>query len=575
MFNKVVRKNAFKIKGDHSSSLDLARGRLMLISIFFILTYITLAMRAFDLSIIQGELSNRKAQLNYAENNSEEEAPAHIVRADVVDRNGTLIATTLKTASLYADPHFIADPQKAAQGLVEIFPELSYGDVLQKLQSNRRFVWLERGIKPEEQSRVLKIGEPGLSFRYEDHRIYPQGSLLAHMLGYTDIDGKGQAGIERSFNKYLAMGEEPLQLTIDIRLQHALRREILKTIKDFNAIGGAGVIMDVNNGEVLAGVSLPDFNPNDLSHAASANLFNRLTLGVYELGSVFKIFSTTALFEYLNVPMSTTFDAREPIKIGRFTISDYHAEDRILTVPEVFMYSSNIGAAMMGQAVGTENLKSFYRDLGLLTPLDFEIKEVGRPLVPSPWGEVHTLTASYGHGVATTPLQLTSAVSSIINGGYVIKPTLIKNEDNEGAQKQADIRVVSAETAHRMRQLLRLVVTDGTGKNADVPGYAVGGKTGTAEKSGKSKKGYDHKRLISSFIGVFPIDAPRYAVFIMIDEPKGNAKSFGYATAGWTATPAVARVITSMASILGLEPEAGDKDIGSELKRYVSTKEEK
>lgn len=571
IFNYAMRRNAIKIVGERSSSLDLARGRLVLISGFFVLAYMVLAARAFDLTVIQGELGRADAgQVTQAESSSP--AP-DILRADIVDRNGVLLATTLKTASLYADPQYISDPQAAAQGLVEVFPQLSFGDVLQKLQSEKRFVWIERGITPEQQHQVLRIGEPGLAFRYEDRRVYPQGAEMAHLLGYVNIDGDGQAGIERSFNKYLGYGDA-LSLTLDVRLQHILHREMSRTIKEFSALGGVGVIMDVTNGEVLAGVSMPDFDPHKPGLAKGSAIFNGLTLGVYELGSVFKIFSTAALFEVLNVPMNTTFDARDPIKVGRFTINDYHAEDRIMTVPEVFMYSSNIGSAMMGQAVGTDALRDFYRDLGLLDTLDFEIKEVTKPIVPNPWGEVSTLTASYGHGIATTPLQLVSAVSSIVNGGYVIKPTLVLNGEQSNDASGQDVRVVSEETAHRMRQLLRLVVTEGTGKKAAVKGYPLGGKTGTAEKPKLNGRGYDRKRLMSSFVGVFPIDAPRYAIFVVIDEPKGTKASFGYATAGWTAAPTVSRIVSSMASVLGLKPAMpeAEEGFGSELKQYVSVK---
>lgn len=568
IFNRQSRRNAIKLEGERSSSLDLARGRLVLISAFFALAYIFLLARAVDLTVIQGGL-NRIPGENFTQL---QEGGGAVMRANIIDRNGVLLATTLKTASLYADPHLISDPQATAQGLIKIFPDLSFGDILQKLQSDKRFIWIKRSIMPEDQYAVLELGQPGLEFMYEDKRVYPQGALTSHLVGYTDVDNKGQAGIERSFDKILAEGQT-LALTLDVRLQHALRREIKKAVDDFDARGAAGVIMDVTNGEVLAGVSLPDFDPQNAGNADEKSVFNSLTLGVYEMGSVFKIFSTAALFESKDVPMSATFDVREPIKRGRFTINDYHAEERVLTLPEVFMYSSNIGSAMMGEAVGTEALKGFYEDLGLLTPLEFELREISNPIVPHPWRDINTLTASYGHGVATTPLQMTAAVSSIVNGGVLVKPTLVVNENaSETPQKRDEIRVVSPQTAHRMRQLLRLVVTDGTGTKADVPGYSVGGKTGTAEKN--INGAYDHNRLVSSFIGVFPVDAPRYAVFIMVDEPKGNKQSYGYATGGWVGAPAMARVVASMASILGLQPQtvAAEQDLSASLKHYISAK---
>ena len=559
---KRIRQNPSRLQGDKSTALNLAQGRLIMMAGFFVLAYILLALRAFDLSVIQARFFDPQR-----DEVAQAASDAPQMRADIVDRNGVLLATTLKTASLFADTRLIAEPQVAAEKLVKIFPDLTYGDTLQKLQSGKSFAWIKRNITPDEQMRVLEIGEPGLEFEQELQRFYPQGPLSAHVVGYTSIDGKGLAGVERGFNNLL-MREAPVRLTIDARLQHALRREIKRAMTEFDGIGGAGIIMDVSNGEVLASVSLPDFDPQHMNAAKSNEKFNRFTLGAYELGSVFKIFSTAAFFESRDLPMSTTFDAREPIVRGRFTINDYHAQKRVMTLPEVFMYSSNIGTAMMGEAVGTEALRNFYTDLGLLTPLDFEIREVARPLVPEPWRDINTLTASYGHGVATTPLQLVAGVSSIVNGGYLVKPKYVLPETPENNVK--DVRIVSEKTAHRMRQLLRLVVTEGTGGSADVPGYKVGGKTGTAEKSINGR--YDRKKLISSFVGVFPSDAPRYAVFVMVDEPKGNKKSWGYATAGWVAAPAVARTIASIASILGIPPqiETADNAFGDGLKQYIS-----
>lgn len=570
IFLRQARRNASKLIGERSSSLDLARGRLVLMSAFFILAYMLMAARAVDVMMIQAHPATETADV--ATLQESENASVAMSRADILDRNGELLATTIKTASLYADPYLISDRQKTAEGLSKIFPDLSYGETLRKLQDPRRFVWIKRNLMPQEQHKVLELGEPGLGFKYENRRVYPQGQLTSHLVGYAGVDNQGLAGIERGFNKILSEGK-PVTLTLDIRLQHALRREMAKAIGDFNANAGVGVIMDVRTGDILAGVSMPDFDPHDAGAAGKDNLFNRITLGTYELGSVFKIFSTAAFLDTHNVPMSASFDASKPLKRGRFTINDYHAEDRVLTIPEIFMYSSNIGTAMMGDAVGTERLKSFYQDVGLLTPMEFELPEVARPQVPNPWREINTLTASYGHGVATTPLQMTAAVSSIVNGGYLVHPHLVLNNNvTEKQIEEQSMRVVSPETAHRMRQLLRLVVTDGTGSKANVPGYAVGGKTGTAEKS--SARGYDHKRLLSSFVGVFPIDDPKYAIFIVVDEPKGTKASYGYATGGWVSAPAVARVVSSMVSILGLPPEpvSAEQEFSSTLKQYVAVK---
>jgi len=566
IFGPHIRRHSIKLEGHYSSALDRARGRMMVVVSVCIIAYVIIGLRVLDVSILQGELGYVRANKESADSLEWSSDPL-LRRGRIYDRNGIIMASSLGASSLFADARLIDGAEETAKGLVKIFPDLTYEDVLHKLQSKKPFMWIKRNITPKEQFQVLQLGQPGLEFEREDRRVYPQENLAAHFLGFTNIDNHGLAGIERSFDKVLSQGHD-VDLTIDVRLQHVLRREIQKAISEFSAIGGAGIIMDVTNGHILAGTSLPDFKPHMVSDAKASDLFNRMTLGVYELGSVFKIFSTAALLEQFNLPMDTTFDAREPIKVGRFTINDFHAQKRELTIPEIFMHSSNIGTALMAQQVGTDGIRNLYRDLGLFDPMAFEIKEVGRPIVPDPWREVTTLTSSYGHGIATTPMQLVSAVSSIVNGGILVKPTLIKSKEEQRAQDH--IRVVSESTSQKISQLMRLVVSQGTGSKADIPGYLVGGKTGTAEKSGKN--GYDKKRLISSFVGVFPMDKPRYAIYIMVDEPKANKKSYGYATAGWVAVPAVGRVVKSMASILGVAPKSIEKghEMEASLIRYLS-----
>lgn len=559
-----------KMLGARRTSLEQAKSRLVLLSAFFVMAYVIVVARAADLSIIQGALKNTEEVSYLLEGNVNEN---DIARGDIIDRNGVLLARSLKTSSLYADPLMIENPAKLAKDLSKIFPDIVYGNMLQKLQSKKRFVWIKRNLTPEQQGQILYLGYPGLNFKQEMRRIYPQGSLASHMVGASGVDGQGLSGIEASFDKYLASSGEPLQLTLDVRLQHVLKREISTAIDEFQAKAGAGLIMDIETGEVLAATSLPDFDPHDYQKAKDAEVFNRLTLGVYELGSSFKIFSTAALLEKTNANMSQKFDVREPIQVGRFKIRDYHPEKRILSLPEVFIHSSNIGSAIMGQAVGTENLKNFYKDIGLFDVPEFEIGEMGRPLIPSPWRDVNTLTASYGHGIAVSPLQLVKATASIMNGGVLVKPTLIKNSSHvNGDKRRPDLRVISPQTSHRMRQLMRLVVTEGTGSKADVEGFLVGGKTGTAEKPGKG--GYSRKKLISSFLGVFPMDAPRYVVFVMVDEPQGNKVSYGYATGGWVGAPTVSRVISSMASVLGMTPNKTDDHFEGSLIKHIKTKEQ-
>jgi len=555
--------------GQKRSSLDLARGRIVLLSAVFVLCYIVIVARVVDLSLIQGELKKSDDAVSYLE-----DAPAPepaVKRADIVDRNGVILARSLKTASLYADPAEIENPVEVSHQLAKIFPDLSYGDILQKLQSNKRFVWIKRNMTPDDQYKVLLIGQPGLSFKEEERRIYPQGPLLAHVVGYTSIDDHGIAGLEASFDKLLMNKTDPLITTIDVRIQHALRREVATAMKKFSGIGGTGMVMDVNTGEILGAVSLPDFDPQNVNANDKNALFNRLTLGVFEPGSTFKIFTTAAAIEDAHATMGQGFDASQPLKVGRFTIHDYHAEKRVLTLPEVFMHSSNIGSVKMALMVGTDDFRNFLSDLGLLKAPDVELEEVGAPLVPKPWREIDTMTAAFGHGIAVSPLQLVTAASSIMNGGILVKPTLVMDKALDKKLRKSDVRVVSEQTAHRMRQLMRLVVTDGTGANADVPGYNVGGKTGTAEKS--NGHGYDQNKLRSSFLGFFPSEAPKYAVYIMVDEPKPTKESFGYATAGWVAAPAVGKVIESIVSIEGIKPQQND-ELGGTLAAYVKGKDE-
>lgn len=581
----LFRRPSEKLIGARRSALDVARGRLVLMGVGFAALYILVAARALDLTVIQGELP-RLAHQQVRDTDLAAPEQKTALRADIVDRNGVLLARSLETASLIADPALIMEPEAVAKDISRVLPGMTYGDVLKKLQRHDRdgrklrSVLIRRNLTPNDQYNILVLGHPGLGFRQEERRIYPQGSLAAHVVGFMDVDGKGLSGIERSMDSLLSSGRQPLQMTIDIRLQHIVRRELQKAIDDFNAIGGVGAIMDVNTGEILAAVSAPDFDPHEITEKNKDAMFNRLTLGVYEMGSTFKTFSIAAYLEMQNASMSQSFDARAPISVGRFKISDFHPENRFLTIPEIFMVSSNIGAARMGEAVGTAKLKGFYKDLGLLDKVQIELDEVSRPLVPNPWRDLDTMVASYGHSLAVTPIQTLSAMATIVNGGILVHPTLLMDGSlpDKGSGKKdskAEIRVISAQTAHRMRQLLRLVVTEGTAKSAEVAGFQVGGKTGTAEK--KAGRGYSDNKRLSSFIGVFPMDAPRYAVMVMVDEPKGTKATYGYATGGWVAAPAVGRIIKAMAPVMGLVPRAipPEKEMSAPLLPYIRNKEGK
>ncbi|MEJ0070118.1 MAG: penicillin-binding protein 2 [Pseudomonadota bacterium] len=342
---------------------------------------------------------------------------------------------------------------------------------------------------------------------------------------------------------------ETLQLSIDLRVQNIVREELGAAIAKFSSVGGAAIVMDVRTGELLALVSLPDFDPNEPGSAPADARFNRATLGVYEMGSVFKIFNTAMALDAGATTLAGKFDATRPIPIGRFTISDYHAEKRWLSVPEIFMYSSNIGSAKMAIEAGTATQRAFLDRMHMLAPLKIELPEIGRPHIPMPWRPINTMTIAFGHGMSVSPLQLAAGTAAVVNGGIYVEPTLIKREPGEPMPAQ---RVMSAKTSESMNKLMRLVVDQGTGKMAAVPGYFVGGKTGSAEKAGKG--GYREKALISSFMAAFPMNDPRYVVLGLLDEPKGTKDTYGFATAGWTAAPLVGRMIGRIGPLLGMMP---------------------
>ncbi len=521
--------------------LELGRRRLTITGVLFVLAFLTVGGRLVDVSALSNGAELRIASATAAE------LPGR--RADIVDRNGEILATTLPTASLYADPALVIDPAEAAEMLVAVLPELDYDTVLAALKSNRRFVWLRRGLTPTEHYQVNRLGLPGIAFQNEEHRYYPLGRLTGHVVGFTDVDGSGIAGIEKSLDRRLRADSEPLRLSIDVRVQSLLHGELQAAIDQFSAIGGSGMVMDANTGEVVAMVSLPDFNPAQPEAAPEAGRFNRNTLGVYEMGSTLKIFNTAMALDGGVVTLQDGFDTTDPIRIGRFTINDYHPENRWQSIPEIFMHSSNIGSVHMALAAGTRTQQDYLDRFGLMRMPQLELPELAMPMVPHPWREINTMTIAYGHGLAVSPVQLTSAVASVVNGGVLRSPTLLALESDTTVP---GIRAISEETSETMRRLLRLTVQAGTGGQADAQGYLVGGKTGTAEKTQGS--GYSRRALLSSFVAAFPMTSPEYVVFAMLDEPRGTEDTFGYATGGWVAAPLVGRVIEQMGPMVGILP---------------------
>ncbi|MFN4283314.1 MAG: peptidoglycan D,D-transpeptidase FtsI family protein [Alphaproteobacteria bacterium] len=547
-----------KLEGATKQALETGRTRLLLTGAVFLLAFTVIGARLADITVFQGG-AEPKSQAATARN------AWPTTRADIVDRNGNLLATSLVTASLYANPRQILDSRDAAQKLMTALPDLSLAELQTKMTGNRSFVWIRRHLTPKQQYEVNRLGIPGLYFQRDERRVYPQGPLAAHVVGFTGVDNDGLAGIERSFDEVLKGGGRGLALSIDLRIQHVLRQEIATGMKRVNAIGGSGMVIDVRTGEMLGMVSLPDFDPHNPTSLDPKTLFNRNTLGVYEQGSMFKLFTAALALDSGSATMGSVYDASKPIKISRFTISDYRGENRALTLPEVLVYSSNIGAAKMALAAGAETQKKYLGGFGLLRKPALELPEVGAPMLPAQWREINTMTIGFGHGIAVSPLQMASGIVTIANGGVTRPVTLLKRAPGEAPQ---GTRVISQRTALDMQKLMRLVVTNGSGKNANASGYLVGGKTGTAEKVG-DHGGYKRRAVLSSFVSAFPMTDPRYVVLVAIDEPQPIKENHGFITAGWVTTPVVGRIIPRIAPILGVTPIDAD-DAAVKARMFVN-----
>jgi cell division protein FtsI (penicillin-binding protein 3) len=538
-------------EGPARQALEACRSRLFFTSVIFACVFAAVALRIVEVVVLEGgSAQSHMPRFRIP-------APPLPARADIVDRNGKLLAATLDSPSLYANPKQVLDPSEATRKLVHAFSNLKSEEVSAKLTSGKSFVYIKRHLVPRDQYEINQLGIPGLQFQHEERRVYPDGTLTSHVVGYTGIDNSGFAGIERGLDDMLKGRSDPLQLSLDLRIQYVLREELQRVIDDFTAKGAAGLIMDVNTGEVLSMVSLPDFDPNhpgapDPNHPALSfadRMFNRNTLGVYELGSIFKIFTVAMALDYGTSTLSSTYDATHPINIGRFTIGDYHGKHRVLSVPEILMYSSNIGAAKMAMAAGGQRQREFLSRLGLLKAPKIEVSEIGSPHFPGKWRDVNVMTIAFGHGISVTPLSFASAAAALVNGGILRQATLLKQSLGDAPPGQ---QVISPKTSEQMRKLMRLVVEHGTGTQAAAPGYVVGGKTGTADKV--SGRHYAEMKLLSSFVGVFPINDPKYLILTMVDEPHPNKESHGYATAGWTVAPVTSRVIQRIAPLLGVVP---------------------
>ncbi len=523
-----------------ASALEQSRSRLLVTAAVVTLAFTAIAARLVDATVLTTAAEPRQTQ-------AADVTTSPVSRADILDRNGNVLATTLATASLYADPKLVIDADDAARKLAGALPDLDPKDLREKLSGDKRFVWIKRTLTPSQHYQVHRLGIPGVYFQREERRFYPNSNLASHVVGFTDVDSKGLAGIERRFDQRLRSDAEPLRLSIDMRVQHVLKKEMTAAVTEFQALGAAGMVYDVRNGEVIGMVSLPDFDPHNPTGLDENTLFNRNTLGVYEMGSTFKIFNSAMALESGRVRLNDSFDATHSIKVGRFTISDFHGKHRWMTVAEIFQYSSNIGSVRMAMAAGIPTQRAFMTALGFTRPTPVELPENGWPLVPNPWREINAMTISFGHGISVSPMHTVAATAAVINGGVLHPPTLLKRPAGE---EVPGTRVVSEATSNAMRKLMRLVVAGGTAKAASVPGYVVGGKTGTAEK--QKGRSYSRNARLSSFVGAFPMHDPRYVVFVMVDEPKGNKRTHGYATGGWVAAPAVGAVVRQIGPLLGV-----------------------
>ncbi|EPX82185.1 peptidoglycan D,D-transpeptidase FtsI family protein [Salipiger mucosus] len=548
----------------HEQMRDKARvraeGRLLVLGAMFFFAFVTVGARMGVLASSEPEEPRARA------------SGASIIasRADIVDRRGRVLATNMETHSLYAHPHQMIEPERTAEALVGIFPDLDRERLVKDFTGKRKFLWVKKKISPEQMQAVHDIGEPGLLFGPREMRLYPNGKLAAHILGGASFGREGvhsaevigTAGLEKYFDDPLrdpAREGAPLELSIDLTVQAATERVLDAGMRLMNARGASSVLMDVKTGEVISIASLPDFDPNDRPRPpvegspSDSPLFNRAVQGVYELGSTFKIFAAAQAVDLGLVSPDTVIDTKPPFKVGGHRIGEFHNKNYgELSVEDIIVKSSNRGTGKLALAIGTARQKEFLERLGFFQPVPFEMIEAkgGQPLLPARWTDLSTVTISYGHGISTTPLHLAAGYAAIANGGRSVRPTLLRQQG-----PQLGERVMSERAANAARIMLRKVVTEGTASFGEVPGYRVGGKTGTADKPKERGGGYYKDKVIATFASIFPADDPRYVLVVTLDEPVETSGAKPRRTAGWTAVPVAAEMIGRIAPLLGLRPE--------------------
>ncbi len=543
------------------AATDMSRGRLVIASFVFAVMFVLLAGRVTFVTVIDPTEPKRKEHLVADLVAAAPRTTSYTTigqRAQITDRWGQALASSRPAVSVFADPRQILDPADVVHQLKQVLPRLDEEQTIRRLSAaNMQFVYLERNITPKEKLEIERLNLPGIEFQQSQTRTYPMGRIAAQVLGGVDIDENGVGGVEREFDRRLRNDQTPLRLSLDVRVQEVVREELLGAMGEFGAIGAAGIVMDVNTGELLAVVSLPDYDANNYRTATEDEKKNRAIKERYEPGSTFKLQTASMALDSGLVHIWDQFDASHPIHISRFTIEDFEGKHRWLYLPEVLAYSSNLGAAHIAMAMGADRQRTWLKAMGMFGRTGVELPEAGLPIVQpaANWKEIATMTVAFGHGISVTPLHVVRGTAAIANGGVLMRPTILAVPPGEHPE---GVRVMQQSTSDIMRKLMRLVVTDGFGKSAEVAGYYPGGKTGTAEKV-DAHGGYRKHANVAAFMSVFPMNAPRYAVYMMLDEPHGNRSTAGYATAGWVAAPAAGRVIGRIGPMLDVAPNTADK----------------
>ncbi|KKB84684.1 cell division protein [Devosia limi DSM 17137] len=540
------------LEGAKSVRAAMTRRRISIMAIVMTIGFVIVAARLLQLGSVETETVIEGRTI------SEIEAS----RPAILDRNGLPMAVDVRVPSLYAEPRRIIDVEEAVAALRTVLPELDEAWLRERLTGDRGFVWVKRELTPAVREQVMRLGIPGIDFLTESRRFYPGGADAAHVLGSVNIDSQGIAGIERGIDDGgiaalqafgLARGQElqPIALSIDMRVQYAMREELVDALTRYQSLAAAGVMLDARTGEVLAMVSLPDFNPNVPASALEEGRFNRITAGNFELGSVVKIVSFAAVLDSGAVTLADSFDARFPVRFGRFAINDYRGQGRILTVPEIFRYSSNVGTIQMMQQMGKDNYRSFFSRIGFDQSIVTELPERTPPNVPKEFSDVVAATASFGHGFSVSPLHMARALAAFVNGGRLIPPTFYPRTEEEALAQST--RVISEQTSAQLQQLLRFnaLVGSGSRMNRLALAYRAGGKTGTAEKVINGR--YGTGKNLNVFITAFPMEAPQYVMVILLDEASPETPQSGN-TAGWNAGEVSGRILARVATMLGVKP---------------------